>query len=72
MNRLLRETAKAVLPTRVLVTVVSKRWWDYNARFIEERGILDISRRFVARYGTTVLHGQFQGLKYPELCALTR
>ena len=72
MNILLKKAAKALLPTRILVTVVSKRWWDYNRRFITERGILDTTQRFVSRYGTTVLHGPFQGLRYPEECALTR
>src|SRR5579864_2783493 len=72
MNTLLKKTAKAVLPTRMLVAIVSKRWWDFNRQFLTEHGLLDIARKFVSRYGTTVLHGPFQGLKYSEQCALTR
>jgi hypothetical protein len=72
VNETLKKVAKALLPQRVVAGIVSRRWWDYNGRVMEDRGVLDIARRFVALHGTTVLHGPFQGLEYPRECALTR
>jgi hypothetical protein len=72
MSPLLKGAAKAVLPNRVLVAFASRRWWNSVRQDLAESGLLDISRRFVSRYGTTVLHGPFEGLRYPEDCALTR
>lgn len=70
MNPFLKRTAKAVLPTRVLVGLASRRWWKSNCRSMAQSGMREISQRFVNHYGTTVLHGPFQGLKYPQRCAL--
>jgi hypothetical protein len=68
----LKRMAKAVLPTRVLVAIASRRWWKSNRQSVTRSGLLDISRRFVFRHGTTVLHGPFKGLQYPEECARAR
>jgi hypothetical protein len=72
VNTAFKKVVKALVPQRFIAPLVSKRWWDYNQRVMAERGVLDIVRRFVARHGTTVLHGPFQGLRYPKECALTR
>jgi hypothetical protein len=72
INPFLKTTAKTLLPKRVLVAIASRRWWNSNRQFLVEHGLLDVCQRFVSRYGTTVLHGPFKGLKYPEECALTR
>ncbi len=72
MNTAFKKAVKVLVPQRFVAPLVSKRWWDHNGRVMAERGVLDIARRFVARHGTAVLHGPFQGLRYPKECALTR
>jgi hypothetical protein len=72
MNKVLKKTAIAILPTRVVVGLASRRWWKSNSRAVVQSGMREIVQRFVRRYGTTVLHGPFAGLRYPERCAVER
>lgn len=72
MNKFLKKTAIAILPTRMVVGFASRRWWKSNSRSVVQSGLREIVQRFVSRYGTTVLHGPFTGLRYPEQCALER
>lgn len=72
MHSVIKKMAWTFLPRRTHAALLSRKWWDYNRVFLAEQGITPIVHRFVERHGTTVLHGPFEGLKYPLECAMTR
>ena len=65
MKNTLKKVARHLIPAPILTRVASVRSRNFQRRFLEERGLLAITRQIIERHGTKVLHGPFRGLDYP-------
>jgi hypothetical protein len=61
-----------VLPSALWITIQSRRSRNHQLRYLASQGHIELAREFMERYGETVLHGPFQGMRYPVRSALTR
>ena len=61
-----RKVAESILPARLFATVQSIRSRNYQKRLLQEWGLLQAAREFVAQRGTTVSNGPFLGMRYPR------
>ena len=71
-KRHLVQAASVSVPDRIWITIHSRRSRNHQLRHLAKEGFLEIGREFVARHGTTVLHGPFEGMKYPFRAVSTR
>ena len=72
MKRLLKSVLKTVLPDREFTRIMSRRSRDHQLQYLNQTGDHEFARKLIAAYGTSVLHGPFQGLIYPEHSLLER
>ncbi|MDX2272971.1 MAG: hypothetical protein NW237_13630 [Cyanobacteriota bacterium] len=62
----LRKVTELILPTPLFTKIISIRSRNYQHRFLQRQGLDIINRQFIDNYGTTVLHGLFSGMTYPQ------
>jgi predicted RNA methylase len=72
MKNSLAEVARFLLPARSWTYLHSVRARNQQHRWLRENGVLDRARSFYRSHGSTVLHGPFAGMQYPEESILGR
>jgi hypothetical protein len=72
MNAHIKRAAEVLLPQRAFTTIQSIRSRNYQMRLHKEWGVSQATQEMVDRYGSTVLHGPFRGLRYPKRSLLNR
>ncbi len=71
MKLLAKGVARAILPTAVFEKQMAVRSRRFQLRGIKESGLLDVTTRYIERYGSTVRYGPFAGTIYPMDAALS-
>lgn len=72
MKNTVKKVARQLLPDQFYTKIASIRSRNYQRKFLEKRGLLDITEQMIERYGTSVLHGPFQGMVYPRGALVSR
>src|ERR1022692_4051057 len=72
MKNVLTRVIRFLLPARYCTYLHSVRARNHQRRWLTENGVLDLSKSFSRSHGSTVLHGPFAGMKYPEESILSR
>jgi hypothetical protein len=72
MKHAVARIIKSVVPCRHWTTLQSVRGRSHQLRWLKERGVVDIAKRFADVNGLAVLHGPFAGMRYPLKSVLTR
>lgn len=66
MNPRIKRAAEKLLPARLYVTIQSIRSRNYQKQLHREWGVEQATKEMIGEYGLTVLHGPFQGMRYPQ------
>lgn len=72
MKTSLAEVMRFLLPARSWTYLHSVRARNQQRRWLNDHGVLDRARNFARLHGSSVLHGPFAGMKYPQESILSR
>src|SRR5579872_2134729 len=72
INPHIKRAAENVLPARIYVTLQSIRSRNYQKQLHREWGVEQATKEMIGEYGLTVLHGPFQGMRYPQSSLASR
>jgi hypothetical protein len=71
LKLLAKGVARAVLPTAVFEKQMAARSRRFQLRGLKNSGLIEITTRYIERYGSTVRYGPFAGTIYPLEAALS-
>ncbi len=72
MKTLVKSVARKLLSDRAFTRIMSKRSRNHQLKYLGQTGDLELARKLVDAYGTSVLHGPFRGQVYPKASLLNR
>lgn len=64
-RKLAKLAGQTLLPQRTFATIQAIRSRNHQKRLLQQWGVLAAGQKLISEYGSTVLAGPFQGMKYP-------